>query len=305
MKNLLVMGSVGVALAGATVGGLLWAQGRLNYEGTRSIPILNTLFSSDEQASEEPITGKAPEQSAPRETGRSKTAGHKVSGVTTASSQQGASSPPRGTSQKSASPKTTGKPAKPSPLTGMPGARGFEAGELFDLEKLEATGLTVDDVNAIVEQARKERQRVAAERVELRRVRQELELRERDVADRYARVSELMAEVVAERKRVEQAIHAFNKRVTELHVDEIAALEATAGTIAKLEPSAGAELIVEFWLGENGPSKVVKILAVMDKDRADEILACLDTKRAREILERRMTVIRTGAARPASTRRAP
>lgn len=44
MKNTLVMVGVGVALCCVTVGGLLGAQGRLNYEGTKNIPLLSALF---------------------------------------------------------------------------------------------------------------------------------------------------------------------------------------------------------------------------------------------------------------------
>ena len=273
MRNLLVMGAVGAALVCVTVGGLLGAQGRLNYEGTRHIPLLNSLFSAPEEA---PVTRKPSTRNSP--------------------AREATVTPNVVTQTKSALRKkerATDSAELPR-LSGMPAARGFGSGELFDLRRLEAIGLTVDDVNAIVEQARKDRQAAAAERSELYRLRRGLEVRERDVAERHARLAKLMDDVVTERKRVEQAIQDFNERVTELRIDEVAALEETARTIGKLTPAAGAELIVEFWQGEDGPNKVVKILAVMNKDRADEILAHLDTRRAREILEKRMTVIRTG-----------
>ena len=45
MKNILLMVATGVGLFVATMFGLLAAQGRLNYEGTKSIPVLNSLFS--------------------------------------------------------------------------------------------------------------------------------------------------------------------------------------------------------------------------------------------------------------------
>lgn len=45
MKNILVMAVAGIGLFAATAVGLLAAQGRLNYEGTRGIPLLSMLFS--------------------------------------------------------------------------------------------------------------------------------------------------------------------------------------------------------------------------------------------------------------------
>lgn len=44
MKNVLIMSGVGVGLFSATVVGLLGVQGRLNYEGTRGVPMLSSLF---------------------------------------------------------------------------------------------------------------------------------------------------------------------------------------------------------------------------------------------------------------------
>lgn len=45
MKNILVMAVAGIGLFAGTSVGLLAAQGRLNYEGTRGIPLLSMLFS--------------------------------------------------------------------------------------------------------------------------------------------------------------------------------------------------------------------------------------------------------------------
>ncbi len=45
MKNILLMTGVGVGLFCATVVGVLGGQGRLNYEGTKGVPILSMFFS--------------------------------------------------------------------------------------------------------------------------------------------------------------------------------------------------------------------------------------------------------------------
>jgi DNA-directed RNA polymerase subunit F len=262
MKNILVMVAVGVALCCVTVGGLLGAQGRLNYEGTRNIPLLNTLFT--------PPTPRADPEEKPHSGVRSRVA-------------RVAPAPAR----------------KRDPMTGdgasgagMPTPNGFAPGELIDLPKLSASGMTIDEVNAIVEQARKTKIELAKERAELQQLRRDLEVRERDVAARQARVTGLMQQVIDGRATLERAIKDFNARVVELPAEEEAAYAGIARTIAKLVPEAGAELIVDFWQTPGGQAKVVKILAVMPEDRADEILACLDTKRVREILEKRMTVKR-------------
>jgi hypothetical protein len=247
-------------------------QGRLNYEGTRHIPILNALFAAPvEDRSAGSATPPPPPARVP-------------AAVETVPQPAAADQAPVG---------KPGAEAVPSPA-GMPAGRGFRTGQLFDLARIEAAGLTVAEINAIVEQARADRRQLAAERAELRRQRLELEMRERDVEERRQ-----LQEVVAERGRLEQAVREFNARVTEIRIDEMAALEEAARSIARLTPAAGAELMVEFWQGDDGPNKVVKLLAVMAADRADEILACLDTRRAREILEKRMTVIRPRATEAA------
>ena len=106
-----------------------------------------------------------------------------------------------------------------------------------------------------------------------------------------------MDEITESRRRLEAAIRAFDERVTELRVDEVAALRATASSIARLRPQAGAELLLEFWNAPGGKQKVVKLLAVMQQDRADEIVGSLDPKIAHEVLERRMTLIRSGGGK--------
>jgi DNA-directed RNA polymerase subunit F len=267
MKNILVMGAVGVALCCVTVGGLLGAQGRLNYEGTKNIPLLNALFTPPA-----PPAPRADPEEKPHSVARSRVAHVAPTPVRNGDLESG-----DGASG-----------------AGMPTANGFAPGGLIDLPKLSASGMTIDEVNAIVEQVRNTKIELAKERAEMQQLRRDLEVRERDVTTRQAHVTGLMRQVLDGRATLERAIKDFNERVVELPAEQEAAYAGIARTIAKLVPEAGAELIVDFWQTPGGQAKVVKILAVMPEDRADEILACLDTKRVREILEKRMTVKRTG-----------
>lgn len=270
MKNAMVMCGIGVALACVTTGGLLGVQGRLNHEGTKEIPVLRWMF---------PAPPNADGRSVPRRS--QPTAKTSPVPTTPKTRRPGASRPVDALSEANA----------PPDLPGVPPARGFEIGQLFDLAPLEATGLTVHDVNALVARAQSDRAAVASERAELERARRELELREKDVAERYAKLQTMLDDIVDRRRSFETDVKTFNERVTVLYAAERQALLATASSIARLKPAAGAELIREFYAGDNGPQKVVKILAVMVPERADEILGSLDPKLAREILECRMSLI--------------
>ncbi|MCA8943643.1 MAG: hypothetical protein KDB80_13850 [Planctomycetes bacterium] len=75
MKNILIMTGVGVGLFSATVVGLLGVQGRLNYEGTRGVPLLSMFFAPS-PASEGEQPGEHGEHGEPEKDPHGEAAAH-------------------------------------------------------------------------------------------------------------------------------------------------------------------------------------------------------------------------------------
>ena len=166
-------------------------------------------------------------------------------------------------------------------------------GDLFDLKKISAN-FSVEEVNDIIGRAKKVEQELELKRAELANRERSLETRERDIADRQDRVSKLLSKVDAERAKVEKTIEDFNRRVLELRSDEESSLKEAADTIGSLDAEAAKKLILDYWRTPEGQNRAIKILAVMEKSKVDEILATMETTAMREVLEKRMTVVRTG-----------
>ena len=53
-------------------------------------------------------------------------------------------------------------------------------------------------------------------------------------------------------------------------------------------------MILDYWRTPDGQIKVIKIIAVMEKSKVDEIFALMQTKQLREILDKRANLARTG-----------
>ncbi|MCA8957225.1 MAG: hypothetical protein KDC87_14210, partial [Planctomycetes bacterium] len=173
------------------------------------------------------------------------------------------------------------------------GASYSGPGDLFEMPRLQAP-LSVAEVNSTVHRAQQMMEEIKQERAALAKMRRDLEIRYQDIADRQKSVSKLMNEVEAKRLLVERTIEDFNKRVLELRVDEEAGLKEVARTIGTLSPQAAKQLILNYWRTPDGQDKAVKILAVMEKERVDQIIAQMDTEQMRQVLEKRMTIARTG-----------
>ncbi len=354
MKNLIVMGATGAGLFCATVAGLLGVQGRLNYEGTKNIPVLNSLFtaplpSADGEAGEDGDHPKTAAGQTDDHAGGTK--GHEKPGDEEHGDESHGDG---GHDKKSKEPQTKyeyvqgksinapppdegggghgggdeaaqggdahgeGKPKKSRKTPSRPDhktpeqerqaklQREFERkkqwlhsiddryrgpGDLFEMPRIKA-GMSVEEINSVVSRAQSMMKDVERKQAVLEEQRLNLEVRERDIADRQGRVDKLINQVQEERTKVEQAIEEFNKRVLYLRPQEESGLKEIARTVASLTSDAAKELIMNYWRTPEGQNKAIKILAVMDKEKVDLIIAEMETQTMREILEKRMTIVR-------------
>ena len=319
MKNIIVMGGLGCGLFCATVVGLLGVQGRLNYEGTKGIPGLSLFFDAPPPSEHgEGEDGHAVKAEHTEEFGRKPRRdieyieGQSIKGDSGAKAGgAGGGADAHGDEPSRSDPHETG-PGRIRRTPEVPGnepnstssrlKREFDntrmrlesmaPGHLFDLSRIKASGLSAEEINALIERSKKMKQEIETERAVLRKSRRDLEIREQDIADRQKTVTDLIHQVDTERSNVEMMIADFNGRILELRVDEESALKETAGTIASLEPEAAMRLILDYWQSEPGQVKAIKILAVMSREKVDEIIAQMETKQMRDVLEKRMTVAR-------------
>ena len=330
MKNILIMTTMGVGLFCVTVVALLGVQGRLNHAGTQNIPLLSSLFApppvdehkaGDAEKKRGASGGHGEKSDSEDETAKSEPPIDYVMGesIKEAPKAKGGHGGGHGGGEDEAAAdseeeienlETPSRPDAVDPRKAEQERRQreftraaenlrenndrYETGRLFDLRKLEPSGMTVDEVNNLVAQTRKMQETIELERKVLEKQRRDLEVRERDIADRQARLDNLINEVDAERKKVEQTVEDINKKLVELSVDEVAALKETARTVGSLDAQAARELVLDYWRTPDGQTKVIKILAVMEAAKVDEIIAQMETRQMREILEKRMTIARTG-----------
>ena len=119
-----------------------------------------------------------------------------------------------------------------------------------------------------------------------------LNAREVDVADRQSTIDRILSQIDQSRVQFNQSVADFNKRFIELKVDEEVVYKGIARTVATLEPAVARDLILDYWKTQDGQVKAVKILAVMDKERVDEIIGLMEIPNIKQVIESRTKLVR-------------
>ncbi len=260
MKHWLGVSAAGLGLFLLTVLGLLAAQGRLDYEGTRGVPVLSWFFAEPGRP-EAPTDPDELELDEPIGDGRSDAAGF---------------DPSFGDA--------------PGAVPMLEGTGGDSGDGLFRHPTLDS-GLTVADLEEqllrIHRMEDEVRRRLAI--VEEREI--DLGIRERDLADRERAIAQSMIEVDAARERLDRRIREFEERVKLVEKDEVAGVLAFGRSLASLDPSRAAQITLQEFASEVGRQRIVKVLTLMDSDDADRILARIPDDKVRELLIERLDVV--------------
>jgi chromosome segregation ATPase len=325
MKNLLVMIGAGVGLFVATVVGLLGAQGRLSWEGTKGIPLLHGLFeppadhrpeandghtAGEDQAAPKPGVpadglgkeerrdyriGPAVGPIATAEPKKLEPAAAETGGEPAASANHGDNSHTATASSAAAEP-TTADGEFRAKTESVLGQGQYTRGRLFDFPRIQAR-LSVQDINRILEQTQAEKAAAERERAVLDKRRAELDAREADLRDREQRILEQIRGIEQSRTQLNERIEAFQAQVVLIDKQQATDMAADAATLAAFEPQRAAALLLEWWKRTPADqAKVVRLLTVMETEAANAILETMEVTQAREILDQRAKVIRTDQA---------
>jgi hypothetical protein len=316
MKNVLLMVIIGIGLFLGAMVGLLAAQGRLTYEGTRSIPILNRLF---EKPAEDPAN-KGKEDNADATGGKGNGGDQEApdSGFGTQAQRplpyrredlSGNDGSDPGSAGSNSKPLVTRKPEQPKRRdpnrkptkeerewamrrnqveNQHPYSRG-----LFDFKTIKAD-ITLREFNDMVRQVQKKQQQQAEMDATLNKKRRDLETQMDDVLYRQQEVAKQMQQVVLERDKLDGRIEEFHKKVLLVKQDELEGLKENARNIANLDAETGRDLILSWWnQGPAGEARAIKTLSVMTREAVESIMETMETDRLREILDKRLTLART------------
>ncbi len=263
MKSVVLMVFTGIALFLGAMVGLLGAQGRLTYEGTRNIPILSRLFSKPPQDLDD--SGGAP-------TGdNGKTADGGI-----------------------ASPGVGDGPSIVRQSPPAPALRAYPSG-LFQFKKVNAD-MSVEELDEMIRSVRKKQREQKALDAVLEKKKRDLDTQMADVLQRQQAITQQIQQVIQEREKLDRRIAEFQTRVLLVRQDELVGLKENARNIANLDPEIGRDLILSWWKqGTAGESRAVKTLSLMDHESVEAILETMDTDKIRTILDKRLTLVRVKA----------
>lgn len=317
MKNILVMAGTGVGLFTATVVGLLGMQGRLNYEGTRGLPLISGFFSAPEKSAEEPAvdaaTGEdgAPPADKPEEkvdllgSGSGvKITERSVSFDDTAKEEGGAAEAETPGSPRPAGETEAVQPQEPADLIPKPSPREEwmqqeqssrgKAGQFFQFPQME-TSLTVDEINEIYRYA-KQAQDAADKRLDALDEREKkLEQRERDVQDRGKALTGQILEIQRMERELQDKVEEFEAKVLLVSKSKEQDLKPYADSLATFEPDKAAEIVRNMWETESGRLRISMVLKIMDPDVSNAILSEMEVTEIKEILDNLLKVHREKA----------
>jgi hypothetical protein len=320
MKNMLLMIFTGVALFLGAMVGLLAAQGRLTYEGTRTIPILSNLFTKpadtddaggqgtqgdkangDSQGSG---SGQGEKRLPYRKGGSVLTGGgeDEGDGGEAGAGEHGTADSGDGASvvRKPVPPQKRNQGRKPTKVerewamkrnqveTQHPYPQG-----LFEFDKMKAD-ITPTEFNAMVRSVREKQKQQEEMQAALNKRRHDLETQMADVLYRQQEVAKQMQQVVQERDKLNRRIEEFHKKVLLVKQDELVGLKENARNISNLDPETGRDLILSWWgQGPAGEARAIKTLSLMSRESVEAILETMETDRIRQILDKRLTLART------------
>jgi hypothetical protein len=309
------MSGIGIGLFAATAVGLLAAQGRLNTEGTRGIPLLSALFTEPKaegkghaQPESKPSAGPRaghtklvpkPEPLPFRKVGEpepnsgegghgaaEKAGEHEKKEEPEAAGHQGKGEQPE---------KEAGEAQKPTEwqhkIEDLMGEGQYHRGRLFRFERLEG-GMSVDELNETLRRAQKQLAELETREKAIEKRKTDLDARDTDIRDRQRAVDVKLLEVQNERTKLEREVEDFHRTVLLIRQDEEKNLKEIARTMSSLEPKKAADLVLQMWQSAEGQVQAGKILVVMDPDAADAIVGEFETKKIKEILEQRLKFVR-------------
>jgi hypothetical protein len=310
MKNVVLMVFTGIALFLGAMVGLLAAQGRLTYDGTRNIPILSSLFKKPAGDADEGAKDKKDAGDNEGHDGSDKT------GAKILPYKKGSSTPDKVDSGGMADPNALGdgqsiirEPEQPRKRDDgkkptqqeqewemqrnqLDNQQPYPRG-LFDFKKVKAD-INLQEFNAMVRAVKKKQREQEEMDAALEKKRRDLETQMADVLYRQQEVAKQMQQVVQERDRLNRRIEEFHKKVLLVKQDEVAGLKENARNIANLDPETGRDLILSWWnQGAAGEARAIKTLSLMSRESVEAILEVMQTDRIREILDKRLTLART------------
>ena len=319
MKNILVMAGIGAGLFSATLVGLLAAQGRLDYAGTRGIPVLSLFFAEPAPAPapageatgahKDPGPGADKDHEAGTLAEREKPLpfrkGQSILNPPKADDGGHGAAKPADEHQETPAAhagedagKTHAAREKPSDwehkVDDLLGQGQYRKGRLFNFPRFDAA-MTVDELNATLGRVKELQAALDRDQKSFEKRKGELDAREADVRDRQKAVADKMAEVLQERAKLEREVEEFHRTVLLIRQDEERGLKEVARTVASLQPSQASSLILQMWQTQEGQVKAMKVLSVMDPEAADAIVGEFQVKQIQEFVEKRLKVVREEA----------
>ena len=254
----------GVALFAGTTAGLLWMQGRLDYEGTRDVPVFDWLFSAPEDtAGPERADASVTPPAAPI----GETAGGAVVG---------------GGPERPDTVRTPGSTA--SRASDLPGIAFDDAPPVSPV--IDFAELMPGDVQKFEQMFREAERRLdeveARERALDRRER-ELRIREEDLLERDRAVTMAILGLDAERERLDARLRQFREDVRLVRSTELQKVQDLAAFLLEIGPESSADFIEHEWKDPEGQDRVVTAVAQMSQADAARTLRALSSERRHEI----------------------
>lgn len=317
MKNIIVMAGTGIGLFVATAVGMLGIQGRLNYEGTRGIPVLSNFFAAPEESADEGHDGENAGHAAEQDDAHDPEEAVQVDLLSQSDGIQ--------VVHKSMSPDGEGEggghepaaepgqdPAAGESAHGQPGQnadRGRQAleptprevwqeqsqavrgnpGQFFGFPSMESP-LTVKEINDIYRHAKASQVEVARRLEDLDQREVQLRQRERDVQDRAADLSDRILQIKRMEQELQDKVLDFNSKVLLVSKSREEDLKPIADRLASFDPAKAAELVRAYWETEAGKLKISMVLKIMDTEAANAILADMKVEEIKDIIDNLLKV---------------
>lgn len=316
MKKFLVPALVGLALFVGTIVATLAAQGRLNYEGTRGIPVLSGFFAPAKELDEVGSGNGARKASTAEDASPMQQAGIQTPGLgretealprrrdsldpskgdpppTSSASLDGAALPQENQTQGAGQDPMQGRDPQAEQWArqreDLMGQGQYRRGRYFEFPTVES-GLSAEQINQMLSEAREQKRLAAQERAELQKRKSDLDARELDIQDRYQQVLEKLQEIDRERSKLEAEIKEAQGLVTMIRNSEQPRLRASARDLEALDPKSAAGLITKWWETPEQQSLALRILTVMSEDARTNILKALPSQQLRDVVEKRYRV---------------
>lgn len=253
MKATMLKVLVGSVLCVGSLLGVLSMTGRLDYEGTKNIPLLRSFFSAPPD-DDGPVRAGArapkPARSRPARSAAARTGEQAV---------QRDLQEPSGDGQ--------------DPIDGLATLTPEQINEAW--QRVQAALAEIEDrKNAL----------------DLRE--RELEVLADDVAWRQNELGVERTKLEQSHRALDARIQKFQEQVKLIRTDDIAALKRNAQTLASFDAEKAAALIAEQWKTERGQDEILRTIEFMDRYRLNEILATMPNELVQDVLRLRTRVVK-------------